>query len=120
MDSTSRSRALAWPAVLALATQAGLAPALAQAPPAAPATSWRFHGGDPGHTQYSPLAQINTANVSRLKTAWIYRTGDARPDNRSQIQCNPIVVGGVLYASSPQIKAFDLDAASGRALWTFD
>ncbi len=122
MDSTSRSRAQALPAVLALATAAGLAPALAQPRPAAPApdTAWRFHGGDAGHTQYSPLGQINTANVSRLKTAWIYRTGDARPDNRSQIQCNPIVVGGVLYASSPQIKAFALDAASGRPLWTFD
>ena len=120
MDSTSRSGAKALLAVLALATAAGLAPA--QPRPAAPApdTSWRFHGGDAGHAQYSPLAQINTSNVSRLKTAWIYRTGDARPDNRSQIQCNPIVVGGVLYASSPQIKAFALDAASGRPLWTFD
>ncbi len=122
MDSASRSRALALPAVLALATAAGLAPALAQPRRAAPVpdTSWRFHGGDAGHTQYSPLAQINTANVSRLQVAWTYRTGDARPDNRSQIQCNPIVVGGVLYASSPQIKAFALDAASGQPLWTFD
>jgi quinoprotein glucose dehydrogenase len=106
---------------LALAVAPALLPVLA-GPPAAGArdTSWRFHGGDAGHTQYSPLAQINTANVSRLKVAWTYRTGDARPDNRSQIQCNPIVVGGVLYASSPQIKAFALDAASGRPLWTFD
>jgi quinoprotein glucose dehydrogenase len=59
---------------------------------------WRTHGGDPGHTQHSPLEQINTRNVHRLRVAWTYRTGDARDDGRSQIQCNPIVVDGVLYA----------------------
>jgi quinoprotein glucose dehydrogenase len=84
------------------------------------AGGWRFHGGDAGHMQYSPLAQINPENVQRLRVAWVYRTGDARADGRSQIQCNPIVVRGVLYASSPLIKVFALDAASGKALWTFD
>jgi quinoprotein glucose dehydrogenase len=81
---------------------------------------WPTHGGNPAHTQYSPLAQINTANVARLKVAWVYHTGDKRDDNRSQIQCNPIIVDGVLYATSPQIKVFALDAATGNPLWTFD
>lgn len=81
---------------------------------------WPAHGGDAGHTQSSPLAQITTANVSRLQVAWTYRSGDARSDNRSQIQCNPIVVHGVLYATSPQLKVFALDAATGVARWTFD
>ena len=81
---------------------------------------WRAHGGDPGHTQYSPLDQINARNVHRLRVAWEYRSGDARADNRSQIQCNPIVVGSVLYGTSAGLKAFALDAATGRELWTFD
>jgi quinoprotein glucose dehydrogenase len=81
---------------------------------------WRTHGGDPGHTQHSPLAAIHTGNVARLKVAWTYHTGDARPDNRSQIQCNPIVVDGVLYATSAGLQAFALDAATGRELWRFD
>ena len=72
-----------------------------------------MHGGDPGHTQHSPLAQITPANVARLRVAWTYHTGDARPDNRSQIQCNPVVVDGVLYATSAGLKAFALDAATG-------
>jgi quinoprotein glucose dehydrogenase len=83
-------------------------------------SEWRTHGGNPAHTQYSPLAQINTTNVHRLKIAWVYHTGDKREDNRSQIQCNPIIVEGVLYATSPQIKVFALDAATGKELWTFD
>jgi quinoprotein glucose dehydrogenase len=84
------------------------------------AREWPTHGGNPAHTQYSPLAQINTANVSRLKVAWVHHTGDKRDDNRSQIQCNPIIVNGVLYATSPQIKVFALDAATGKEIWRFD
>ncbi|HVR70668.1 MAG TPA: PQQ-binding-like beta-propeller repeat protein [Vicinamibacteria bacterium] len=97
------------------------ASAARSAPPAPPAgREWRSHGGDPGHTQYSPLTQIDTANVKRLRQAWVHRTGDKREDDRSQIQCQPIVVDGVLYATSPAIKLFALDAGSGRPLWTFD
>ena len=81
---------------------------------------WPAHGGDPEHTQYSPLDQITTENVRSLRVAWTYRSGDARADDRSQIQCNPIVVRGVLYATSPQLKVFALNAATGRELWTFD
>jgi quinoprotein glucose dehydrogenase len=52
--------------------------------------------------------------------AWTYRTGDARPEGRSQIQCNPIVVDGVLYATTARVETFALDAATGREVWRFD
>jgi quinoprotein glucose dehydrogenase len=81
---------------------------------------WRAHGADALHTQHSPADLITPANVGRLRVAWTYKTGDGRADNRSQIQCNPIVVDGVLYASSAQLKVFALDAATGAHKWTFD
>jgi len=81
---------------------------------------WPVHGGDPGHRQYSPLTAINRSNVGGLEVAWRYSTGDADPNGRSQIQCNPIVVDGVLYATSPQLKVFAIDAATGREVWSFD
>ena len=84
------------------------------------ARGWLAHGGDSGHTQYSLLDQINTGNVDRLRVAWTYRSGDAREDGRSQVQCNPIVVGSVLYGTSAGLKAFALDAATGRERWRFD
>jgi quinoprotein glucose dehydrogenase len=84
------------------------------------AVDWPNHGGDSGHRQYSALDQINRENVKTLTVAWTYRTGDARSDNRSQIQCNPIVVRGVLYATSAQLKTFALDAATGQERWVFD
>ena len=54
----------------------------------------------------------HTGNVGRLEVAWTYATGDARPGGRSQIQCNPIVVDSVLFASSPGLKIFALHAAT--------
>lgn len=81
---------------------------------------WAAHGADAAHSHYSAAAQITPANVSRLQVAWTYRTGDARSDNRSQIQCNPVIVDGVLYATSAQLKVFALDAATGERRWQFD
>jgi quinoprotein glucose dehydrogenase len=80
---------------------------------------WPAHGGDAGHGQYSPLVQITPRNVARLQVAWTYRTGDAR-EGRTQIQCNPIVVRGTLYATSPQLRLLALDAATGRPRWIFN
>ena len=89
-------------------------------PPPDGNTDWSVVGGDPGSTRYSQLAQIDRSNVARLQVAWEYRSGDARPDDNSKIQCNPIVVDGVLYATTPGLHVFALDAATGRELWRFD
>jgi quinoprotein glucose dehydrogenase len=55
-----------------------------------------------------------------LELAWTYRAGDARSDGRSQIQCSPIVIDGVIYCTSPQLKLLALDAANGKEIWRFD
>jgi quinoprotein glucose dehydrogenase len=81
---------------------------------------WQRHGGDATGNQYSPLSQVNTKNVRKLKVAWTYNSGGKRADNRSQIQCNPIVVNGVLYGTSARLEVFALDAATGRRIWAFD
>ena len=94
-------------------------PARRRRRPVAGTVDWAAHGANAAHTQSSPLDQITPKNVASLKVAWTYHTGDARPD-RSQIQCNPIVVRGVLYATSPQLKVFALDAATGQPKWVFD
>ena len=65
---------------------------------------WPVHLGDKASTHFSTLKQINKHNVQRLQVAWTYHSGDARQDDRSQIQCNPLVIDGVLYGTSPQLK----------------
>ncbi|HKS35799.1 MAG TPA: PQQ-binding-like beta-propeller repeat protein, partial [Verrucomicrobiae bacterium] len=81
---------------------------------------WPVYLGDKTSSHFSALKQIDTRNVHRLEVAWTYHAGDARKDHRSQIQCNPLVVDGVLYGTSPQLKLLALDAATGRERWRFD
>lgn len=83
-------------------------------------TDWPSYQGDVYRNQYSPLDQINTANVGQLQLAWQYRTGDDVSGNRTQIQCNPLVLDGIVYGTSPKLRLFALDAATGRELWAFD
>jgi quinoprotein glucose dehydrogenase len=83
----------------------------------APDVEWPLHGGT-DNIRYSPLTQINRANVARLQVAWTYDSGDAFKG--SEMQSNPVVVGGVLYVTTPTLRVAAVDAASGRELWTFD
>lgn len=86
-----------------------------------PYSEWRVKGGTADGIQYSSLDQINTSNAKHLKLAWSYASGDADTvGHRSQIQCNPIVVGNVLYGTSPSLRAFAIDASNGKELWRFD
>jgi quinoprotein glucose dehydrogenase len=79
---------------------------------------WPVYRGDPKGNQYSPLAEIHAANVHTLQPAWEYHTRDA--NERSTMHANPIVVNGVMYVTTPGLKAVALDAATGRELWVFD
>lgn len=81
---------------------------------------WACYLGDAASSQYSPLDQLNTQNVSQLKLAWTYDGGEAHKENRSQIQCNPLVIEGVVYATTATMKLVALDGRSGDKLWTYD
>jgi alcohol dehydrogenase (cytochrome c) len=65
--------------------------------------------------RYSPLDQINTENVKRLKVAWIHQPGDIT----NGMNATPIVVDGVAYYSGPFNNVFALDAASGKQHWRY-
>ncbi len=97
----------------------GCSPAPAAPPPTA-ADNWGHYLGDAATSQYSSLQQIDTANVDELRVAWSYASGDRDTLGRGQIQCNPLVIDGVLYGTNPQLKAFALNAATGEEIWRFD
>lgn len=84
------------------------------------AREWRVYGGDAGATRFSVLNQINRGNVARLKVAWTFHAGDSRASPPSTIECNPIVVRGVLYLTSPTLKVMAVDAAMGTKRWEVD
>lgn len=76
---------------------------------------WREYLGGPERNHYSALDQINTSNVHELEKAWEYHTGDSSAQN----QCNPIIVDGILYATTASVEVFALDAATGREKWRY-
>ena len=82
-----------------------------------PAADWPINGG-PNNTRYTALSQITPANVSHLEAAWTYDAHDAFKN--SEMQSNPIVIDGILYATTPKLRVIALDARTGRELWSFD
>jgi quinoprotein glucose dehydrogenase len=100
-----------------LLTSAVVGYILASVPVTGPAADWPLHGG-PANIRYSSLTQITPANVSRLRVAWTYDAGDRF--NGSEMQSNPIVIDGVLYATTPTLKVVALNAATGAELWKYD
>ncbi|MBB6126799.1 outer membrane protein assembly factor BamB family protein [Mucilaginibacter lappiensis] len=83
-------------------------------------SGWQTYAGTKEGNRYSSNDEINLSNVKELKVAWTFSTKDKDTANRSQNQCNPIVVDGVLYGTSPKLKLFALDAATGAQRWIFD
>src|SRR5262245_38311916 len=77
------------------------------------AREWQVYGGNPEGTRFSKLSEINPTNVSRLRPAWIYRCDDMRSDGATTIECNPLIIDGVIYLTTPGLKVVALNAASG-------
>ena len=89
-----------------------------------PDQDWPHYGGDQGGMKYSPLADINTANVAQLKLAWQWNTGEEPlkdfGTSPGVFEATPVVVDGVMYLSTPYNRVVALDPASGRELWAYD
>ncbi|QXD23442.1 PQQ-binding-like beta-propeller repeat protein [Opitutia bacterium ISCC 51] len=81
---------------------------------------WQVYNGDLKGTKYSELDQINRGNVDQLELVWRYRADDKGETLRSTIQCNPIVVDGVMYLTTPGQKAVAINALIGEEIWRFD
>lgn len=76
-----------------------------------------YHGGD-DRNHFSPLTQITPVNVKNLKLAWSYSSGGADTINQTtQMQCNPIIIEGIMYGVSAGSQAFAIDASNGREIW---
>lgn len=82
-----------------------------------PLYTWKSYLGDKQSTQYSILDQINKSNVSQLEVAWEYHTDDSKG---REIQCNPLIIDSLLYATTGQLKCIALNAATGKLVWSFN
>ena len=88
---------------------------------------WPVYGGDPGAQRYSPLQDINPANVAGLESAWEWHTGEKEMTDSAgaeigpgYFEATPVMLGDTLYLSTPFHRVVALDAQSGRELWKFN
>ncbi len=86
---------------------------------------WEHFAGTAEANRWSPLAQIDTTNVSALTAAWTWnsgesQTGDIASPSPWTFQSTPLVFGDTLFTSTPFNRVVALDATSGEAFWDFD
>ena len=74
----------------------------------------RSNGGDTSN-RYSTLTAINRENVNQLQPAWTYHSADGK----SNIQCNPVIVAGIIYAPTAGRNLVAINGANGREIWRF-
>ncbi len=83
-------------------------------------SDWRCYGKDPAFTHFSSLDQINKANAGNLRVAWVHHTGHANTSLKTTIECNPLVVNGTVYVTSPVLEVIALEGATGRQIWKYN
>ena len=105
--------------------------AIAHAQHGAPAGEWPSYGGDAGSTRYSPLAQVDAANFDDLRVIWRWDSPDAALDldavrervptvHYRMFQATPLMVGGMLYLSTPLHLVAAVDAGTGARRWVHE
>lgn len=76
--------------------------------------NWLMIRGTYNGWGYSPLAEITTENVGRLKPMWMVSTGEVATH-----QAAPIVNNGVMYVTTPNNQIIAFEAKSGDVLWRY-
>lgn len=90
-----------------------------------PVPDWADYGGNKAGTRFSLAGQITLDNVSRLKLAWSYRSGDlpgSRPGDFSpqMFEATPLQVDETLYLCTPRNIVIALDVDTGAERWRHD
>jgi quinoprotein glucose dehydrogenase len=81
---------------------------------------WPTYGGDPGHTRYSSLDQIDASNAATLEVAWRWSARNQGPNPVAASQTTPLYVNGRLYATAGMRRnVVAIDPATGETLWTY-
>jgi PQQ-dependent dehydrogenase (methanol/ethanol family) len=70
--------------------------------------------GNYDQTRYYPNSQINTGNVSKLRPAWIFQT-----EVKETMETTPIVVNGIMYATTAFNHVYAINAATGEQIWHY-
>lgn len=85
--------------------------------------NWDNYGNTPGGSRFVALDQINRNNISALKPAWTFHTGDIplSPDgNGAEDQQTPLQIGDRVFLCTPHNNVIAVDADTGKQIWKAD
>ena len=77
-------------------------------------SDWPLYGRTYDNQRFSPLSQVNSGNVDRLRLAWRFNTGKF-----GSFQTSPIIRDGVMYITTPYNDVIALRADTGKLLWRY-
>ncbi len=81
---------------------------------------WPMYTADLRGSKYSPLAEVNSTNFSKLEVAWRFKTDNLGPRPETKLEGTPIMVKGVLYATAGTRRAVvALDPRTGEQKWMY-
>src|SRR5262245_53249320 len=81
---------------------------------------WPMYTADLAGSKYSPLAQIDASNFSKLEVAWRFKTDNLGPRPENKLEGTPIVVNGLLYTTGGTRRSVvALDARTGELKWVY-
>lgn len=75
--------------------------------------TWARSNANSANTRYSPLSQINRNTVAALEVAWIYHSNDGK----GNIEANPVIVDGVIYAPTVGGHIVAINGTTGAEIW---
>ena len=73
---------------------------------------WLTYSGSYRAHRFSPLRQVSTETVGRLRPLWVYQ-----PPGAGSLEGTPVVADGVMYVTSGPANVVALDLRSGRPIW---
>lgn len=77
--------------------------------------SWLTYSRTYNAQRFSPLKQINSANVAELEPKWMFQF-----QTTNKVQTTPLVADGIMYLTRPPNDVIALDAATGREFWRYE
>jgi len=89
-------------------------------------SDWPTYGHDAGGSRFSPARQVNDKNVTALKVAWTFQTGElktyegTRAKEKAAFEATPVMIDNTLYFSTPSCRVFAIEAKTGKEKWMYD
>ena len=78
------------------------------------ANNFLHTNGNYDQTRFYPASQINADNVKSLRPAWIFQT-----EVVESMETSPLVVNGIMYATTSFSHVYALTAATGEEIWHY-